>query len=153
MTGGLLNLVSEGNQNVFLTGNPSKTFFKAVYKKYTNFYCSNCLFLFLFGFRKNQKIYRKIPRKYKKWARSCGFARLLFIWRGGEQKILNAWNNYCDRSRSIFDSIICNESMKEEINIIEFPQKKSSEARYTHCWSCKKNINSFQFSICDGESN
>ena len=37
MTGGLLNLVSEGNQNVFLTGNPSKTFFKAVYKKYTNF--------------------------------------------------------------------------------------------------------------------
>ena len=37
MTGGLLNLVSEGNQNIFLTGNPSKTFFKAVYKKYTNF--------------------------------------------------------------------------------------------------------------------
>ena len=37
MAGGLLNLVSEGNQNVFLTGNPSKTFFKAVYKKYTNF--------------------------------------------------------------------------------------------------------------------
>ena len=37
MTGGLLNLVSEGNQNVFLTGNPCKTFFKAVYKKYTNF--------------------------------------------------------------------------------------------------------------------
>ena len=37
MTGGLLNLVSEGNQNVFLTGNPSKTFFKSVYKKYTNF--------------------------------------------------------------------------------------------------------------------
>ena len=37
MAGGLLNLVSEGNQNVFLTGNPSKTFFKSVYKKYTNF--------------------------------------------------------------------------------------------------------------------
>ena len=37
MPGGLLNLVSEGNLNVFLTGNPTKTFFKCVYKKYSNF--------------------------------------------------------------------------------------------------------------------
>ena len=37
MPGGLLNLIAEGSQNVFLTGNPSKTFFKAVYKKYSNF--------------------------------------------------------------------------------------------------------------------
>ena len=37
MPGGLLNLISEGSQNVFLTGNPTKTFFKAVYKKYSNF--------------------------------------------------------------------------------------------------------------------
>ena len=37
MTGGLLNLASEGNQNVILNGNPSKTFFKSVYAKYTNF--------------------------------------------------------------------------------------------------------------------
>ena len=37
MAGGLLNLVSVGNQNIFLTGNPSKTFFKSVYAKYTNF--------------------------------------------------------------------------------------------------------------------
>ena len=37
MPGGLLNLVSEGTQNVFLTGNPQKTFFKTTYKKYTNF--------------------------------------------------------------------------------------------------------------------
>ena len=37
MGGGLLNLVSVGNQNVILNGNPSKTFFKAVYAKYTNF--------------------------------------------------------------------------------------------------------------------
>jgi len=37
MTGGLMNLVSEGQQNVILNGNPSKTFWKATYKKYTNF--------------------------------------------------------------------------------------------------------------------
>jgi hypothetical protein len=37
MAGGLLNIISTGNNNVFLTGNPSKTFFKATYVKYTNF--------------------------------------------------------------------------------------------------------------------
>ena len=37
MAGGLLNLVCMGNQSVFLTGNPTKTFFKSTYKKYTNF--------------------------------------------------------------------------------------------------------------------
>jgi hypothetical protein len=37
MAGGLLNIVSYGNQNVYLNGNPSKTFFKTTYKKYTNF--------------------------------------------------------------------------------------------------------------------
>jgi hypothetical protein len=36
MAGGLLNLVSQGQQNVILNGNPSKTFWKATYKKYTN---------------------------------------------------------------------------------------------------------------------
>ena len=37
MAGGLLNLISNGNNNVILTGNPSKTFFKVTYAKYTNF--------------------------------------------------------------------------------------------------------------------
>jgi hypothetical protein len=37
MPGGLLNLVSYGNQNVFLNGNPTKTMFKCAYAKYTNF--------------------------------------------------------------------------------------------------------------------
>jgi hypothetical protein len=37
MAGGLLNLISTGNNNVFLTGNPTKTFFKVAYSKYTNF--------------------------------------------------------------------------------------------------------------------
>jgi hypothetical protein len=37
MPGGLLNIVSVGNQNIYLNGNPSKTFFKTKYAKYTNF--------------------------------------------------------------------------------------------------------------------
>jgi hypothetical protein len=37
MAGGLMNLVSEGQQNIILNGNPSKTFFKTTYAKYTNF--------------------------------------------------------------------------------------------------------------------
>ena len=37
MPGGLLNLISEGNNNVILTGNPTKTFFNVAYSKYTNF--------------------------------------------------------------------------------------------------------------------
>ena len=37
MAGGLLNLVSEGQNNVILNGNPSKTFFTVKYAKYTNF--------------------------------------------------------------------------------------------------------------------
>ena len=41
MAGGLLQLVSQGQQNVILNGNPSKTFFKCVYSKYTNFGLQN----------------------------------------------------------------------------------------------------------------
>lgn len=37
MPGGLLNLVSQGQQNIILNGNPQKTFFKCTYKKYSNF--------------------------------------------------------------------------------------------------------------------
>lgn len=37
MGGGLMNLVSEGQQNIILNGNPQRTFFKSVYQKYTNF--------------------------------------------------------------------------------------------------------------------
>lgn len=37
MSGGLLNLISQGSSNVILTGNPTKTFFKVAYSKYTNF--------------------------------------------------------------------------------------------------------------------
>ena len=37
MAGGLFNIISVGNNNIILTGNPSKTFFKIAYSKYTNF--------------------------------------------------------------------------------------------------------------------
>ncbi len=37
MAGGLLNLIAIGNQNIILNGNPSKSFFKSKYVKYTNF--------------------------------------------------------------------------------------------------------------------
>ena len=37
MAGGLMQLVSQGQQNVILNGNPSKTFWKSSYAKYTNF--------------------------------------------------------------------------------------------------------------------
>ena len=37
MAGGLMNLVAAGQQNIILNGNPSKTFWKSVFKKYTNF--------------------------------------------------------------------------------------------------------------------
>ena len=37
MAGGLLNLIAVGNANIFLTGNPTKTYFRVAYSKYTNF--------------------------------------------------------------------------------------------------------------------
>lgn len=37
MPGGLLNLITHGEENVILNNNPKKTFFKNVYMKYTNF--------------------------------------------------------------------------------------------------------------------
>ena len=37
MAGGLLNLIAVGNQNLILNGNPTKSFFKTKYSKYTNF--------------------------------------------------------------------------------------------------------------------
>ncbi len=37
MTGGLLQLITKGNQDILLTKNPEFTFFKLVYHRYTNF--------------------------------------------------------------------------------------------------------------------
>ena len=38
MTSGLIQLVSNAESTKFLTGNPQITFFKSVFKKYSNFY-------------------------------------------------------------------------------------------------------------------
>jgi hypothetical protein len=37
MAGGLMQLVAQGQQNIILNGNPSKTFFKSSFVQYTNF--------------------------------------------------------------------------------------------------------------------
>ena len=37
MTGGLMQLVANGSEDIYLTGNPQMTFFKMVYKRHTNF--------------------------------------------------------------------------------------------------------------------
>ena len=37
MTGARLEILSKGNQDIYLTGNPSMTYFKTVYKRHTNF--------------------------------------------------------------------------------------------------------------------
>ena len=37
MPGGLIQLVSHGASDAYLTGNPEITFFKIVYRRYTNF--------------------------------------------------------------------------------------------------------------------
>tara|TARA_Y100000782_G_scaffold3214_1_gene3649 strand:- start:17974 stop:19578 length:1605 start_codon:yes stop_codon:yes gene_type:complete len=37
MAGGLLNLVSHGQESILIFGNPTKTFFRSVYKKISNF--------------------------------------------------------------------------------------------------------------------
>lgn len=37
MTGGLVQIVAFGTQDIFLTGDPQITFFKVVYRRYTNF--------------------------------------------------------------------------------------------------------------------
>ena len=37
MGGGLIQLTNQGSQDIYLTGNPQITFFKAVYKRHTNF--------------------------------------------------------------------------------------------------------------------
>ena len=37
MPGGILQLTSQGEQNIILNGNPSKSFFKSAFRQYTNF--------------------------------------------------------------------------------------------------------------------
>jgi len=66
MAGGLLNLVSYGAENIILNGNPNKTFFKAVYKKYTNFGLQRFRLLYegqrALSFNSETEFVFKIPR-------------------------------------------------------------------------------------------
>ena len=40
MTGGLIQIVSFGNQDIMLNGNPEITFFTTIYRRYTLVYIS-----------------------------------------------------------------------------------------------------------------
>lgn len=46
MAGGLLQIVSYGSQDLFLTGNPEITYFRTVYRRHTNFACEAVKVLF-----------------------------------------------------------------------------------------------------------
>ena len=46
MVGGLLQLVSTGGHDIYLTGNPQMTFFKVVYRRHTNFSIESILQIF-----------------------------------------------------------------------------------------------------------
>ena len=37
MPGGIMQLIFQGGQDVYLTGNPNMTYFKTVYRRYTQF--------------------------------------------------------------------------------------------------------------------
>jgi hypothetical protein len=61
--GGLLQLVAMGKQDVFLTGNPQITFFKLVYRRYTNFAIESCRMYFDGTPNFGQRITCLIPRQ------------------------------------------------------------------------------------------
>jgi len=60
--GGLLQLVAHGKQDVFLTGNPSVTWFKFVYNRYTNFAIESQQMYFDGSPNFGQKISCLVPR-------------------------------------------------------------------------------------------
>jgi hypothetical protein len=61
--GGLLQLVAQGIQDIYLTGNPQMTFFKFVYKRCTNFAIESMPMYFDGTANFGQKISCLIPRK------------------------------------------------------------------------------------------
>ena len=62
MTGGLLQLIAYGAQDIYLTNDPQVTFFKVVYRRYTNFSLQTFEKTFNdnpnFGSRGKMKLYR-----------------------------------------------------------------------------------------------
>jgi len=61
--GGLLQLVAKGKQDVFLTGNPQVTWFKMVYRRYTNFSTEASIIPFDNQAEFGRRITVVIPRK------------------------------------------------------------------------------------------
>jgi hypothetical protein len=61
--GGLLQLVATGRQDIYLTGNPQTTFFKQVYRRYTNFSVESCRIDFDGATDFGKLIVATIPRK------------------------------------------------------------------------------------------
>lgn len=63
MGGSLMQLVATGAQNIYLTGNPQITYFKAIYQRYTNFVIESIEHTFEGHVDFNKKIVCSIPRK------------------------------------------------------------------------------------------
>jgi hypothetical protein len=61
MPGGLIQISKYGSRNLFLTGNPEITFFKSVYKRYTNFSIESKSLNFNNGINFNQISSLEIP--------------------------------------------------------------------------------------------
>jgi len=62
MGGGLMQLVAYGAQDIYLTGNPQITFFKIVYRRYTNFSMETIRQYFDGTVGANQRVVAKISR-------------------------------------------------------------------------------------------
>lgn len=63
MTGGLLQLVAVGAQDVYLTSNPQITFWKSVYRRHTNFAIDTVDVTFMNNPRFGDKVSVNIPRQ------------------------------------------------------------------------------------------
>ena len=65
MPGTLLQLVAIGSEDTYITGNPKMTFFKSVFKKYSNFSMENIDRLFIgkdiLNYDKPTKLFIDIP--------------------------------------------------------------------------------------------
>ena len=62
MPGGLIQLISYGAQDIYLTGSPQITYFKNVYRKYTNFAMENSIVNFNETFSFNSELTITLPR-------------------------------------------------------------------------------------------
>src|SRR2546430_1969288 len=62
MAGGLIQVVAYSTQDIFLTGNPQITFFKSVYKRYTNFAIEAIQIFFDDHINFGRKVTATVPR-------------------------------------------------------------------------------------------